>query len=72
MYGRIIIRPYYPCRCLWRIFLQIIRTTPLRLITLQCRHTFLTDARTFIIKSKICYLNNAPPFSRVFFIIDSY
>jgi len=30
---------------------QITRTTPLRLITLQLGHIFLTDGRTFISKS---------------------
>lgn len=36
-----------PCRCLWRGSLQITRTLPFLRITLQLRHIFLTDARTF-------------------------
>ena len=31
--------------------MQITRTTPLRRITLQLRHIFLTDAETFIVFS---------------------
>jgi len=38
----------YPWRCLWRLFLQMTRTTPRRLTTRQCSHNRLTDARTFI------------------------
>src|SRR6266850_8284207 len=38
----------YPWRCLWRGFLQMIRTTPLRRTTLQCSQIFVTDALTFI------------------------
>ena len=42
----------YPCRCLCLgVLEQITRTTPLRLITLQLAHIFLTDGRTFISKS---------------------
>src|SRR6266581_1642706 len=42
----------YPCLCLcFGVFEQITRTTPLRLITLQLGHIFLTDGRTFISKS---------------------
>jgi len=38
-----------PCRCLWRgSEEQITLTTPLRRTTLQLRHIFLTEARTFI------------------------
>src|SRR2546428_179068 len=37
-----------PCRCLWRGFLQMIRTTPLRRTTLQCSQRTLIDGRTFI------------------------
>lgn len=40
-----------PCRCLCRFSLQIILTVFFRLITLQLRHIFLTDAPTFILKS---------------------
>src|SRR6266705_3268706 len=41
----------YPCRCLCLgVLEQITRTTPLRLITLQLAHIFLTDGRTFISK----------------------
>ena len=39
----------YPCRCLCRgSLLQITRTTPLRLITLQLRQIRFTDASTFM------------------------
>jgi len=37
-----------PCLCLWRGSEHITRTTPLRLIILQLRHIFFTEARTFI------------------------
>src|SRR3989475_4287921 len=37
-----------PCRCLWRGFLQMIRTTPLRRTTLQCSQRALIDGLTFI------------------------
>ena len=37
-----------PCLCLCRASLQMTRTVPLRRITLQFRHSRLTDARTFI------------------------
>src|SRR5690606_34409813 len=41
-----------PWRCLWRgSALQITRTTPSRRTILQLRHSFLTDARTFISNS---------------------
>jgi hypothetical protein len=40
-----------PWRCLCRGSVQITRTTPLRRITLQFLHIFLTDAATFIITS---------------------
>src|SRR5690625_609033 len=39
---------YQPCRCLCRGFVQMTRTTPLRRITLQLSHIFLTEGRTFI------------------------
>src|SRR3989475_9409901 len=39
---------FYPCRCLCRGFLQMIRTTPRRLTILQCSQRTLTDGRTFI------------------------
>jgi hypothetical protein len=42
---------HQPWRCLWRGSVQITRTTPLRRITLQLRHIFLTDAETFIVFS---------------------
>src|SRR5882724_613990 len=38
----------YPCLCLCRGFLQMIRTTPRRLTILQCSQRTLTDGRTFI------------------------
>src|SRR5438046_1459074 len=38
----------YPCRCLWRSFVQMTRMTPLRRMILQFSQSFLTDARTFI------------------------
>src|SRR6476659_752262 len=42
------IRAIYPCRCLCLGFrLQMIRTTPWRLITLQCSQIGLTLLRTF-------------------------
>src|ERR1043166_5258909 len=37
-----------PCRCLWRGFLQMIRTTPLRRTTLQCSQRALIDGLTFM------------------------
>jgi hypothetical protein len=42
---------HQPWRCLWRGSVQITRTTPLRRMTLQLRHIFLTDAATFIVFS---------------------
>jgi hypothetical protein len=36
---------------LWRTFAQMIRTTPLRRMTLHFSHRFLTDGRTFIARS---------------------
>src|SRR4051812_19597690 len=38
----------YPCRCLCLGLVQITRTTPLRWMTLQLSHIFLTEALTFI------------------------
>src|SRR6185436_20870417 len=38
----------YPCRCLCRGFLQMMRVTPCRLMILQCSHRVLTDGRTFM------------------------
>src|SRR6476646_565603 len=44
------IRAIYPCRCLCFGFrLQMMRTTPWRLITLQCSQIGLTLLRTFTI-----------------------
>src|SRR5438128_5852200 len=40
-------RPY-PCRCLWRGFVQRTRTTPCRRMTLQFLQMALIDARTFM------------------------
>ena len=40
--------PPYPCRCLCFGFVQITLTTPLRWMTLQLSHIFLTEALTFI------------------------
>src|SRR5712692_2192924 len=40
-------RPY-PCRCLWRGFVQRTRTTPCRRMTLQFLQIALIDARTFM------------------------
>ena len=37
-----------PCRCLWRVLVQMTRTTPLRLMTLHLGQMGLTDARTFM------------------------
>ena len=39
---------FYPCRCLWRAFLQITRTTFLRFTMRQLSQRRLTEARTFI------------------------
>src|SRR6266568_5830569 len=39
---------HYPCRCLWRGFLQMMRTTRSRRTILQCSHRTLTDGLTFI------------------------
>src|SRR5215211_5198513 len=41
-------RPAYPWRCLCLGLVQITRTTPLRWMTLQLSHIFLTEALTFI------------------------
>src|SRR5437588_8590806 len=38
----------HPCRCLWRGFLQITRTTFLRFTILQDSQSLFTDGRTFI------------------------
>jgi len=38
----------YPCRCLWRGFVQMTIVVPCRLITRQRSHMGLTDALTFI------------------------
>src|SRR3990167_252585 len=38
----------YPCRCLWRGFSQITRTTPYRRMILHLSQRRLTEARTFI------------------------
>jgi hypothetical protein len=49
---RFILTENQPCRCLWRgSLLQITRTTPLRLITLQLRQIRFTDACTFMFAS---------------------
>jgi hypothetical protein len=39
----------YPCRCLWRGFLQITSTLPWRRTILHFSHIGLTDGRTFMI-----------------------
>ncbi len=44
-----IFRFLQPCLCLCRALVQITRMTPLRRMILQFSHSFLTDARTFII-----------------------
>src|SRR6266850_8052890 len=41
----------HPCRCLCRGFLQMIRTTPWRLMIWQCSQRVLTDGLTFIARS---------------------
>src|SRR5262247_1975830 len=38
----------YPCRCLCRGFLQMMRVTPCRLTLLQFSHRVFTDGRTFM------------------------
>src|SRR5262249_60332901 len=38
----------YPCRCLWRGFVQRTRSTPCRRMTLQFLQIALIDARTFM------------------------
>src|ERR1022692_4718787 len=45
--------PRQPCRCLWRGFSQMTRTTPSRRITLHFSHIFLTEGRTFIRASRL-------------------
>jgi len=42
---------HQPWRCLWRGSAQMIRTIPLRRMTLHFRHMRLTDAVTFIATS---------------------
>jgi len=39
---------HQPWRCLWRGSVQMTRTTRLRLMILQFRQIFLTEANTFI------------------------
>jgi hypothetical protein len=41
-------RSHQPCRWLWRRFMQITRTTPLRRMILHLGQILLTDARTFM------------------------
>src|SRR3954469_16306988 len=48
LYSLVVEGPDQPWRCLWRGSVQITRTTPLRRMTLQLRHIFLTDAATFM------------------------
>src|SRR2546422_7517011 len=43
----------YPCRCLCRGFLQMMRVTPRRLTTLQCSQRAFTDGFTFIVPSSL-------------------
>jgi hypothetical protein len=57
----------------------MIRTLPLRLMALQLRHIFLTEARTFIITPKLVvknYFNKLErlrlPLRLAFLITDSY
>jgi hypothetical protein len=40
---------FQPCRCLWRVFLQITRTTFLRFTMRQDSQSLLTEARTFMV-----------------------
>src|SRR5882762_26716 len=50
----------YPWRCLWRGFLQMMRTTPLRRTTLQCSQILVTDALTFIACSLLVSVDDPP------------
>src|SRR4029079_11085193 len=45
-------RRLYPCRCLCRGFLQMIRTTPWRLTILQCSQRVLIDGLTFMLVAR--------------------
>src|SRR5215471_11941877 len=49
-----------PCRCLWRGFSQMIRTTPLRRTTLHLSQIFLTLGRTFIPVLLLVPVGDAP------------
>src|SRR5437667_10254961 len=48
-------RAIYPCLCLWRLFWQTTRTTPLRRMILHFSHIGLTDGRTFMIPFGDCF-----------------
>ncbi len=43
----------HPCRCLWRLFLQMTLMTPPRLTMRQLLHILLTDALTFMVVSSV-------------------
>ena len=53
--------PSQPCLCLCRPSRQITRTVPFRRITLQLRHSLLTDARTLISNSPMRSSRHARP-----------
>src|SRR2546422_5278437 len=53
---------FYPCRCLCRGFLQMIRTTPRRLTILQFSQRTLIDGRTFTDSPRLRLRLALPPY----------